>query len=255
MLWYKTWLETRWRFVIGLVVLGCCAAGIVIEYPRMMQLVDQIPTPRMGGEIGRRVQEAVELSREYRGFVWSQGFRQNLAQIGTLFAVLLGTGGLLLHSSGGAALFTLSLPVSRRRLLGVRAAAGLAQWLALAMVPSLLIPLLSPAVGESYGVGPALVHGLCLFVAGTVFFSLALLLSTVFGDVWRPLLLALLIAILLAFPEQLVHELSRFSLFAVMSGEAFFRTGRLPWLGLLASAALSTALLYGAAANLARRDL
>jgi hypothetical protein len=253
MLWYKTWLETRWRFVIGLVVLACSAVGIVLEYPRVMPLVEQLPTPRLGGEIGRRVQEAVELSREYRGFVWSQGFRQNFTQMGTLFAVLLGTGGLLVQSSRGA-LFTWSLPVSRHRLLGVRAAAGLAQWLALAMLPSLLIPGLSPGIGESYGLGASLAHGLCLFVAGSVFFSLAVLLSTVFGDVWRPLLIAILIAILLAFPEQLVHELSRFSLFAVMSGEEFFRTGRLPWLGLITSAALSTALLYGAARNLARRD-
>jgi hypothetical protein len=37
----------------------------------------------------------VDLSREYRGFVWVQGFRQNLAQMGTLFAVLLGTGGVV----------------------------------------------------------------------------------------------------------------------------------------------------------------
>ena len=51
----------------------------------------------------------------------------------TLFAVLLGTGGLLSQASGGGALFTLSLPVSRNRLLGVRAATGLAELLVLAL--------------------------------------------------------------------------------------------------------------------------
>jgi len=39
-----------------------------------------------------------------------------------------------------------------------------------------------------------------------------------------------------------------------MSGEMYFRTGRMPWLGLLASAAGSVALLYAAARNFARRD-
>jgi hypothetical protein len=39
-----------------------------------------------------------------------------------------------------------------------------------------------------------------------------------------------------------------------MSGESYFRGNGLPWPGLLASAALSTALLYGSALTLARRD-
>ena len=254
MLWYKTWLETRWRFLIGLAVLLCSAAGIVLGYPRLVELLGQMTTVQMGGELGRRVQAAIELSRRYDGYVWSQGFRQNLGQTGTLFAVLLGTGGLLLQPSGGAALYTLSLPASRHRLLGVRAAAGLTQWLVLALLPALLIPLLSPAIGESYSLVHALVHGVCLFVVGAVYFSLAVFLSTVFGDVWRPLLLACLIAVLLAIPEQIVPDLSRFSLSGVMSGEAFFRAGRVPWLGLFASAAVSAALLYGAAVNLDRRD-
>jgi hypothetical protein len=254
MLWFKWWLDTRWRFVIGLVVLMCSAGAVVLEYPTLVKLVDQMPAIRMGGELGRRIQESVELSRQFRGYIWAQAFRQNLAQLGTLFAVLLGTGGLLSQSSGGAALFTLSMPVSRKRLLGTRAAAGLVQWLALALLPALLIPLLAPAVGEGYGVSSALAHGMCLFVSGAVFFSLAVFLSTIFGDVWRPILIALLLATLIAIPEQMFPDLWRFGLFGVMSGESFFRTGQLPWLGLFASAALSAALLYGAAANFARRD-
>ena len=148
----------------------------------------------------------MELARNYRGYVWSQWFRQNLPQMWTLFAVLLGTGGLLSQASGGGALFTLSLPVSRSRLLGVRAATGLAELLVLALVPSLLLPLLSPAVGQTYSVGDALVHGVCLFIAGAVFFSLAFLLSTVFSDVWRPLLIVLCVATVLAFGELVVRR-------------------------------------------------
>jgi hypothetical protein len=254
MLWYKTWLETRWRFLIGLLVLLCSAAGVVLQYPMVVKLMGQMPPVEMKGEIGRRIQEAVELSRQYRGFVWSHGFRQNLVQIGTLFAVLLGTGGVLLQSSGSGTLFTLSLPVSRRRVLGGRVAAGLGQRLLLALIPALLVPLLSPFVGERYDVASALAHALCLFVAGAVFFSLAVLLSTLFGDLWRPLLVALLVAVVIGVAEQFVLDPRRFGLFAVMSGETFFRTGRLPWLGLLASAALASVLLIGADRNLARRD-
>ena len=254
MLWYKSWLETRWRFVIGLILLMLSASGTVLAYPEVLKLLPALPQIDLDGEIGRRVAESAELAREYRGYVWSQWFLQNMPQQWALLAVLLGTGGLLSQTSGGGALFTLSLPVTRARLLGTRAATALAELLVLAIVPSLVLPMLSPAIGQSYGVGDALVHGACMFVAGSVFFSLTVLMSTVFSDVWRPPLIVLCGAMALALGEQIFRDLSRFSLFHVMSAEAYFRSGRLPWLGLSASAAVSAAVLYAASRNIARRD-
>ena len=46
----------------------------------------------------------------------------------------------------------------------------------------------------------------------------------------------------------------RYGIFRVMSGEDYFRTGRLPWLGLFASATASAAMLYAATRTLARQD-
>ena len=125
MLWYKAWLETRWRFLIGLVLLLFSAGGVVIGYPRVVELLPMVPQPDTSSVLGRAIKEAAELAATYRGYVWSQWFRQNLSNTWTVFAVLLGTGGLLAQTSGGAALFTLSLPVTRRRLAGIRAATGL----------------------------------------------------------------------------------------------------------------------------------
>src|SRR5687767_10683712 len=100
MLWYKSWLETRWRFVIGLVLLMLSACTTVVTYPEVVKLLPLAPQVDLGGEIGRRVIEAIQLARDYRGYVWSQWFRQNMPQLLTLFAVLLGTGGLLAQASG-----------------------------------------------------------------------------------------------------------------------------------------------------------
>jgi hypothetical protein len=254
MLWYKSWLETRWRFVIGLVLLILSAAGTVMAYPRVMKLLPLANTVDVGGELGRRIKEGAELARTYRGYVWSQWLRQSMTNMLTLFAVLLGAGGLLSQACGGGALFTLSLPATRNRLLGVRAATGLAELLGLALVPPLLLPVLSPAVGETYGIGDALAHGACLFIAGAVVFSLAFLLSTVFSDVWRPALIAGCAAAVLGLCEPFVPDLARYSLFGIMDGEVYFRGGGLPWLGLFASVAASAAMLYAATRNVARQD-
>ncbi len=254
MLWYKSWLETRWRFVIGLIFLLLSAAASILSYPQVLKLLPMVSQVDLNGELGRRIMESAELVRTYRGYVWSKSFGENMSQQWTFFAVLLGTGGLLAQSSGGGALFTLSLPVSRMRLVGVRAGTGLIELLTLAFVPSLLLPLLSPAIGQSYSIGDALVHSLCLFIAGSVFYSLTFLFSTVFTDVWRPLLIALFVAIALASCEHVFPDLARYGVFHVMKAEVYFRGGGLPWLGLLTTAALSVVMLYAATRNIARQD-
>jgi hypothetical protein len=154
---------------------------------------------------------------------------------------------------GGGGLFTLSLPVSRNRCSDP-GATGLAELLTLAVLPSFLLPALSPMIGQACPIEDVLVHGACMFVARSVFFSLTFLLSTVFGDVWRPLLFVIVGAGVLAILEQLFRGLSRCSVFRVMSAETYFRGNGLPWLGLLVSAAVSLSMLLLASRNIARRD-
>jgi len=254
MLWYKSWMETRWRFLIGLVSLLCSAMGVVLTYPQVLKLLPAAGRLEMDGSIGRKVAEAVDMTRDYRSYVWSQWFRQSMLQFWSVFAVLLGAGGLLTQSAWGGALFTLSLPATRNRLLWTQAATGLAELLVLALAPSLLLPMLSPAIGQTYSIGDALVHSICMFIAGTVFFSLTFLLSTFFRHMWGPPMIALCIATALALFGGAFPEISRYSVFGVMSAETYFRGNGLPWLGLLASTAVSVALLYAAAKNIARQD-
>src|SRR3954469_5362167 len=113
MLWYKAWLETRWRFIIPMIIMACSTIGIVFTWRTVSGLVLDPSAITQGGEIARQIREAMEMSKTFGGFIFHELWRQNLRQMGTLFAALLGTGGLLAQSSGGGALFTLSLPASR----------------------------------------------------------------------------------------------------------------------------------------------
>ena len=255
MLWQKAWLETRWRFISALVILTLMAGGNVYDYlatQRLLPMLNStITPPAQGPGLAGAIAEAIEVQKDFRGFMWYQAFKQNLTQMGVLFAVLLGCGGLLAESKKGSALFTLSLPITRKQLLGVRTATGLAQCFAIAMIPPLIIPVLAPAIGQRFSVIDSLAHGLCLFFVGALFFSLASFLSTMFADIWRPLSIAFFIAcgavvVQVALPD--------FGLFRVMSGETYFKTGALPWAGFLTTAVLASALLYSAAETLERRD-
>ena len=255
MLWYKSWLETRWRFLIGLVLLMFSVAGTVLAYPQVVKLLPLAPTIDVGGEIGRRIREAAELARNYRGYVWSQWFRQNLPQMWTLFAVLLGTGGLLSQASG------------RRRAVHA-VAAGLAQ-----------PPARRPGRDGAGGAAGARLRPLAPAAAALAGRRADLRRRRrarprrvpvrrrrPCSSAWRSccprcsatcgvrLLIVLLRGGRAGALRAVLPDLSRYSLFRVMSGEVYFRGGGLPWLGLLASAAVSAAMLYAAIRNIARQD-
>jgi hypothetical protein len=168
-------------------------------------------------------------------------------QMATFFAVILGSGNPvtaigILHAVAAG------FPSTSRWHC---AAAGLGELLVIIVVSSLVIPV-SPSVGQS--AFDRLVHALCAFVGSAAFFSLATLLSTSFSDIWRPLLIACAAAAVLWLAEQVVRDLSPYSIFTVMNGEKYFRSGQLPWVGLVVAASLSAAMLYGAAMNIERRD-
>jgi hypothetical protein len=145
MLWYKAFLDTRGRFLIGLALLPCAAIFMVLTYPRVVALLPPGSAIDTTGVLGQQIAEAIDLAKDYRGYVWSQWFRQAPSSTGALFAALLGTGGLV--SASGGTLFMLSLPASRMQLMAVRAGSGLAQWFVLAIVSSLAISFSSPAIG------------------------------------------------------------------------------------------------------------
>ena len=104
MLWHKAWIETRWRFLIGLGILLCSAGANVLLYPQVMKLMPSVPPADPSSAVVRQIREAAELMRSYRGYIFAQWFRQNLPQLWTIMAALLGSGGMLTQ---GAALFTL----------------------------------------------------------------------------------------------------------------------------------------------------
>jgi ABC-type transport system involved in multi-copper enzyme maturation permease subunit len=256
MLWHKTWLETRWRFISALLILTMVAGSNVFDWVAAQRLLPRLnvtttePVAEASGLAGA-LREAIDVQKTFRGFIWYQAFRQTMSQLGVFFAVLLGCGGLLSESSRGSVLFTLSLPVTRKQLLWARFGTGLAQLLAISMVPPLAISILSTSIGQRFTLTDAFAHGLCIFAVATVFFSLASFLSTLFGDIWRPLLIAIGIACAVAMVSFVIPQLA---IFSVMNGESYFRNGTLPWVGFLTSAALATALLYSAVETLERRD-
>ena len=250
MLWYKAWIETRWWFLIGLAILICSAALTASSYERVLSLLPLVPQTDLGEPLNRKLAESAALAQTFRGYIWGQWFLGQFPQTWSLLAAALGAGGLVSLVKRGGAVFLLSLPISRTEWFRTRVLTGLAELFVLTLVPSLAIPLFSAMSGHAFGVGDSLVHALCFFLAGSAYFSLAVLLATVFTDMWRPFL----IVFGLSLADQSLRDFGPISVFRVMSAEPYFRGQGLPWIGLLVTVSLSLLLLRQALANLQRRD-
>ena len=94
MLWQKTWFDTRWRFLIGLALLLVAACSTLYSFRMFQSLLPTVGAVNLtDGPLSAAIEEAVDIQRTFRGYVWYQWFDGNLMALATLFAALLGTGG------------------------------------------------------------------------------------------------------------------------------------------------------------------
>jgi hypothetical protein len=163
MLWYKSWRESRMRFFLSLGVWAILCMSTIYR-----------------AKTGFPPPERPDLP--YSAWVWGSIYGNLNPTIFVILAMIFGLGGLQRERPVGTAPFTLSLPVSRTRLITVRALAGLIQIMILALIPALLIPTLSPLIAhQSYAFTQAVQFGLLFFAWGMVAYSVGFLYSSLFG--------------------------------------------------------------------------
>jgi hypothetical protein len=135
-------------------------------------------------------------------------------------------------------------------------ATGLLQLLVLAFIPSLVIPVLAPAIGESQGIADVLLHGVSVFVGATAFFGLAMLLSSMSSSMWPPILISCGVVFVVAFCEAVLSAARSlpFGIFKMMRGDLHFTAAALPWISWVVTALGSALLLWSSARVIEQRD-
>jgi len=159
--------------------------------------------------------------------------------------------------AGAAGLFTYSLPISRRRVLLTHAALVSAEMALMALAPSLMLPIVFHLIGADLPFGNTVIHALLLSLGGMVFPAFSLLLTAVFNNQWKVLVIGIAIALGLYFPFifRSPEEFPWWNVYHVMSGETYFRYGGIPWLGLFTSLTISALMTFAAARIYERRDV
>jgi ABC-2 type transport system permease protein len=259
MLWQKSWWETRWALLALLVVMMLFAAWrLPLEQTDFAQWFSSLQerAPRWS-EDSRGL---LPLLNSYQGYVWYNWFKLLLLIMWPVYAVMMGAtlvatscpwmaGGL-----GAAGLFTYSLPVSRRRVLITHAALVAVEMALVALAPTLMFPIAFRLIGADVSFGSTVVHALLFTLGGTVFISFTFLLTAVFNSQFKAIAIGLAVVFALLFPIRPLEEFPWWNVYHVMSGETYFRHGRIPWLGLIASLAVSALMMFVAARVYERRD-
>jgi ABC-2 type transport system permease protein len=158
-------------------------------------------------------------------------------------------------SGTGARYFTFSLPVSRRRVLLTHAALVAVELVLVALLPSLIFPIVSRWIGVGeVSFGSTVVHALLFSLGGMVFPAFSFLLTAVFSNPWKMLAIGIAVVFALVLPPRGGEEFSRWNVFHLMSGETYFRYGQIPWLELLTWLAIAAVILLLAVRIYERRD-
>jgi ABC-2 type transport system permease protein len=237
MLWYKAWLETRARFLISL--LGMTGLSCLRVY-----YDNHDTTPYTQPSYYNHV---------------LHGAHNLLIVMWLMAAVLLMMGGLLREKAVGAASFTLSLPVSRTRLAGVRIAMGTIQAIALAVLPWTAMFVTAALTGKAHSIGQACFYMVLLAGGGIFFVGAALLVSSLVEGEYTAPIVSYGIVILVS-AELGKGPLRAYSPVEFMMGSGFFDrhsgllVGPIPWAYAGTSAAIAAILMLASVFAIRRRE-
>jgi ABC-2 type transport system permease protein len=195
MLWYKAWLETRSRFLIALV-------GSVALCSRMVVVFMRTGAPH-------QLNQVLHATHETLAAVW------------LLAVTLIMMGGLVRERAIGSSSFTLSLPVSRLRLMTVRIGMGLAEATLLAILPWIGMLLAAKAVHQMYFIEQAGIHLFLLLGGGVLFLAASFLISSFVEGEYTAPIVSCGIIIMLAYVLSR-ETLSSYSPWLFMLGDKYF---------------------------------
>lgn len=224
MLWYKAWLETRARFLT-------CLSTLTIFCAVFVGHAEGLIRPEWKADYNR----LLFITQQFIVIMW------------ILAVVLLGMGGIVRERAIGTSSLTLSLPVSRARLLAIRAGMGVLEAIVLAVVPWTTVFLVSSLARMPISITQVVFYVLLLIGGGLAYFAMAVLVSSlVEGEYTAPA-----VAIGLVLLSAIIFDawLRPYNLWRLVTGDfyvdrkTYLLSWPFPWRGTLASVSAAASML------------
>jgi ABC-2 type transport system permease protein len=246
-LWYKGWLETRSRFLTCLATLTIFCAVFVHHALRVANWSNSgslqgLIRPEWKADFYR----LLFVSQQFVVIMW------------ILAVVLLGMGGVVREKATGISSLTLSLPVSRAHLLGVRVGVGVLEAIALGVVPWTTIFLVSSLARMPILISQVGFYLLLLLGGGLAYFAMAVLVSSLIeGEYTAP---AVAFGVVLLAAIIFDAWLRPFNLWRLVTGDYYIDRNTyllslpFPWRGTLVSVSAAALMLVASVKVIQRRE-
>lgn len=239
MLLYKAWVETRVRFFSSLVAVTIICIYNVQQHAWLVKWwAEELSDPK-----GYHLSWMVLGIHNYGWYLWHYLYNNYLQQVWAFFALLFAFGGLIREKSSGSALFSLGLPVSRRRWLFTRLLAALIESIALSLFAVVVVIVGSAVIHQSFSLTQVLLHTLLMVGAGIFLIAFGNLCYSLFPGDYLSLIITLVILgvpylLLQAYMQHLRYYgktswLAFFDFAHTMAGPWQLTWANAPWLALL----------------------
>ncbi len=159
-MWYNSWLETRWRMAL-MVLLNAVIVSLLLD--------DVVPAA-----------------------VWLRRLDASLPMLFAMNAITLAGVGIATQISTspgqimhGSMLYTLSLPISRRRLVLVREAVGVVAVVALIVVTLSAVWFGASSLHEAMSLTRFTMYGLTVIATALVAYGISAVLATFLDQLWQ----------------------------------------------------------------------
>jgi hypothetical protein len=189
MLLYKAWLETRVRFLAGLIAVAIICIFYMEQHAGLVRMWTR---DYQNHDFSHSIWAALGVP-EYGWYLWHYLYDNYLQQIWALFATLLAFDGLIRERTSGTVLFSLGLPVSRKRWLFTRLAVVLIESAALSLFAVLVVIIGSSVIHQAFSFPQVFLHAALMVAAGVFLIAFGNLCYTLFPGNYLSLLFTLIL--------------------------------------------------------------
>ena len=192
MIWFKIWKDSRKHMLagFGIVMLAALVQGVIApsgltifgldptRFPHLPLVSSALPDPRAPG---------------FARSAWWLLYLNVAVLIAPMMGIITAGSGISSQTADGmrrshpSVMYTLSLPVARRRWMAARAAFGFLQMAILILLLAIVPAALAPVTGGHFSWVLALRAFPFMIAGATVFYALAMFLATFLDEYWQAL--------------------------------------------------------------------
>ncbi len=220
----KEVLEARWKALTFIVLALLTVVSNMALYQYASYLL------KSGATALPMFQEMAQdpIMKNFTAFVWDRWFATNGPFLLMLFAVILGSGLIADEVKRGTIFFLLSKPISRERILLTKYGVSAGLLLAVSIINSLAIIIVSIAVGQPQNLQHLLIATGLLWLAALFPLGLSLFFSLFSSDTFRPLVFSLLLTIAFVLLPVILPDGLNWSLGSYWSNQHAYLAGGFP---------------------------